>query len=316
MTSIPRYKNRMVRDLFWSCFGPSLVTDFGPDTKSIDQYLLLTAERLEWFQQLDQNPDELVAHINSIPHQRLGLYSESLWHFFFQHDPEFELVANNLAVRDKTRTLGEYDLIVFNHSQQCYLHIELAVKFYLWSGSPTLEPSKITHFEHWLGPNCRDRFNRKWQHLTQQQIRLSDTFEGKAKLAGLGIEKIDTCIGLKGALFYPHVLSTHNHYQLSPTHWHGSWLTVDQAADLPSNPYWKILDKTEWLSPFYADLPVDHATGLLTQEKLFDQLTLYFEHQQRPLMISALNKNQQGFNETGRFFITDNQWPNSLIESA
>jgi len=311
---MPSYKNHVVRDLFWSCFGPSLITNFEPFTKNIDQYLSLTAERVAWFQQLDQNPTALKTHINAIPNQRLGLYFETLWHFFFQHDPEFDLVANNLPVRDQTRTLGEYDLIVFSHSLQRYLHIELAVKFYLWSGNPSLQPSKITHFEHWLGPNCRDRFDRKWRHLTRQQIQLSNTPEGKVKLAELGVDKVDTCIGLKGALFYPQSINALHHLQLSPTHWHGSWLPLGQATTLPNDCYWKILGKTEWLSPVYVSPSTDGQTnGLLTQKDLLDELASYFEHQQRPLMISALKQTQQGWHETARHFITDDQWPASLI---
>ena len=316
MTAIPRYKNRIVQDLFWSCFGPSLITDFNPFTQGIDQYLSPTAKRIDWFKQLDQHPAALEAHINAMPQQRLGLYFEALWHFFFQQDPEFDLVTHNLAVRNQTRTLGEYDLIVFSHSLQRYLHIELAVKFYLWSGNPGLTPSKTAHFEHWLGPNCRDRFDRKWHHLTQQQIRLSDTPEGKLKLAELGIEEIDTCIGLKGALFYPEPTQPTNHGQLNPDHWHGSWLTVNQKTCLPNSPYWKILAKTEWLSPFYSDLSAcDSANQCLNREELLQQLNAYFEHKKRPLMISALDKNHQGLYETARFFITDKQWPASLIQA-
>ena len=65
----------------------------------------LDAQRRRWLVQLDEQPEPLLAHLAARRSRRLGLYFESLWHFFLQQDPATDLLATNLAVRTADRTL-------------------------------------------------------------------------------------------------------------------------------------------------------------------------------------------------------------------
>jgi hypothetical protein len=58
----------------------------------------------------------------------------------------------------------------------------------------------------------------------------------------------------------------------------------------------------QWLSPACCESPGD----AMTQEALQAQLTQYFTQDYYPLLVAALDESS---NETSRFFITSNTWP-------
>jgi hypothetical protein len=156
MQSIPHFKNQVVRDLAWSCFGPNLIDTFFPhDIQSLE--LELTDERKQQLLEMDQTPKPLIAHLSDLKSRRLGLYFEALWTFFLLHDAQLELIGHNIPIRSDERTLGELDVVYRDTDSGTYTHLELAVKFYLNTQTSvcTTEPSDF------LGPNCRDRLDKK-----------------------------------------------------------------------------------------------------------------------------------------------------------
>ena len=116
MQKIPYLKNKVVRDLAWSCFGPNLIDTFLPTQRQkslpsggIESLELdLTNGRIQWLLELDQNPESIFIHLSHLKSSRLGLYFEVLWHFFLRHDSQLELMAHNIPIRSDKRTLGEF----------------------------------------------------------------------------------------------------------------------------------------------------------------------------------------------------------------
>ena len=312
MSLIAVYQHQAVRDLAWSCFGPSLIEDFSPfspDAKHCS--ISLTPARKQWLEQLDQNPEPLEEHLAAVSNPRLGICFEALWQFFLQQDPSVDLIASNLPVRDQNRTLGEFDLLLFCHQQQQAIHLELAIKFYLLNPQQVQSTTGFDPFKVWLGPNCRDRFDLKLQRLIEHQSRLSATEAAGVELARLGIESPRTEIALKGGLFYHEGGQAHG--ALSDTHWRGQWLPLHQLdQSLDDNGHYLILDKQQWLSPAV----VFNDEKLLDRTGLLEQLRSYFEHSERPLMISTMIENSDCFIETERWFVTGNDWPGMISGHA
>jgi hypothetical protein len=132
--------------------------------------------------------------ISQQPTQRLGVYFEKLITFWFEQSPDHELLYHGLAIRQSTApsdarespnspqkqnqitnvqngntTLGECDFLVFDKLNQRIQHWEVAVKFYL--GVP--HEQDIV----WLGPNLKDRLDKKIRHTLAHQLPLSGTRE-------------------------------------------------------------------------------------------------------------------------------------------
>ena len=157
------YQTREVRDLAWACFAPPLLVtrELGVHAAGAGNCAFpLSGGRQLWLEKLDRDATPLLEHLSSIRSQRLGLYFESLWHFFLAQDEEVDLVARNLPVNRDGRTIGEFDCLYFCRRRNCHVHLELAVKFYL--GWPTqTEPGDTSLASEWLGPNARDRLDIK-----------------------------------------------------------------------------------------------------------------------------------------------------------
>ena len=108
------YQTRAVRDLAWACFSPALLhsnvlADADQDIANCG--LSLSPAREQWLMEIDRHPEELLRHLSKLHNKRLGLYFESLWHFFLQQDPQVDLIAHNLAVRTPHKTVGEFDCL-------------------------------------------------------------------------------------------------------------------------------------------------------------------------------------------------------------
>lgn len=306
--SLHHYKTREVRDLAWACFSPSL---FHSEMLSSDKPpisncgLTLTEDRQAWLAKLDQSPLPLHRHLQTLHNSRLGLYFESLWHFFLQSDSLVELIAHNLPIRDKGRTLGEFDCLYYCHVRQQHFHLELAVKYYL-SHRQVTASGQTSQWEEWLGPTNTDNLGRKIKHLTQHQIKLGEHPIAVEALRALNIDKPAREIEIKGYLFQGIV------DPLSPPQGHNSenglchWLTIEQLPGYIascSGVNFCRLDKPHWLAPAIAAV---HADTLLDKAGTAEALKQHFAGDHRPVMLA-------GFNEAGeqqqRFFVTGPQWP-------
>lgn len=300
MDKIIHYQTQAVRDLANSCFGSSLVSAPPASSNARHCHLELNPQRLEWLRQLDKNPSALVDKISSVKSTRLGIYFEALWQFFIDSDPGLELTAANLPVRENGITRGEFDLIYYDKETAEHYHLELAVKFYLG-----LKGKDTGKQDQWWGPNCKDRLDLKLKRLFEHQCPLSQSEQGINELNALLCKTVNREFSIKGMLFYP------SDKQLQPqgidsNHQRGQWCKLEQFKKLTAeSQYWKLLSRSNWLSPYYQS--TENTPG--NHEALVEQLACYFQVNNRPVMACCLGKSQAGYFELKRYFITKANWP-------
>jgi uncharacterized protein len=198
VNDINQFRHQQVRDLAWVIASPPLVElpqggCCWPDAAWYrDQYM----HRLAWLQQLDRAPDELLSLVAKQKDRRLGKYFETLWFFWLQHHPGYEVLAHNLQVIIDGVTIGEIDLVLRDIRRNTVIHVELAVKFYLGLG-------QLDNPASWHGPHMKDRLDLKLGHMLNRQIAISQREDVRRWLLQQGIS-IDRCaVIFKGRLYYP-----------------------------------------------------------------------------------------------------------------
>ena len=306
MSGFP-YLTQAVRDLAWTCFSPGLLHSWqlADDGQNVaDCGLTLTPARAHWLAQLDDAPEVLHEFLARNPVKRLGIYSEQLWHFFLEQDPDVTLVAHNLPVRDQGRTLGEFDVIYWCHQRQRHFHLELAVKFFLgWRQHTQCEPA--SQWREWLGPSSRDRLDLKLKQLLRRQIQLGEHPVARAQLSALGIESPAQEIAIKGYLFQslsdplPPPFGYNTQCRLQ------HWIPVDKlAAQLPllAPERYLLLDKSRWLSPVRAQ----GEDTIMHRPELLERLQSLLADSPRARLVTGLDA--AGL-ELCRFFVTPGDWP-------
>lgn len=301
MYRLATLNNPKVRDLANSCFSANLIEDYqalpGAPSQLQPCPITLTESRLHWLHELDRQPQVLYDCLNELSSTRLGLYFEKLWQFFIDQDPELSLISHNLAIYNNKQTLGEFDLIYFCHQRQCYIHLELALKFYLWHPTAALAADP---FSHWLGPNAVDRFDLKLNRLLSHQTRLSETEAGQTALQQLNIERIQRELALKGRLFYSGSDKIQQP-QLHPSHPQGYWLHLEEFIKPQNAVYdWQLLTRDHWISP------PNTITTPIHHQSVSKQLMVHFETYRQSVMLLRHCRHSQ---QTHCVFVTHNQWP-------
>lgn len=307
MSDLSKLKHPRVRDLAYSCFSEPLVTDFsgiaGFDAPSHCS-LTLTEKRLSWLRRLDRDPQTLINYLEPFRFRKLGLYHEALWHFFLQQDDDVELLGNNLQVMEAGKTIGEFDVVYLDLARGIHAHLELAFKIYLQSDAHNSNP-----LSQWLGPNVRDRFDLKLQHMLDHQCRLSATTAGKDRLQSLGIREVDKQISLRGYLFHREIRTPPNQADapLNPDHQTGAWLPLGRLEPwLKSTRQWAILPSVNWISP-----PMPGGTeGSYSSTQLGDFLQNHFARRRSPVMVDAFDHGpgtKPG--DAFRLMVTPDDWP-------
>jgi uncharacterized protein len=234
-----------VRDLAWLLFSADLLRAQPPQAPLAEPWARRAEARVaaQWLERLDDDPTPLRAALAASQLSRLGRYAEILLGWFLEHGPGPGLVAANVPLRSAGRTLGECDFLVETTDGR-RLHWELAVKCYLHTGSAR---AMLADF---VGPNLRDRLDRKLAHLLDHQLRLREREEfASLGLAGPWLAQMF----VKGWLFYragARLMS--DPPALAPAHARGWWVTrsewpafaAQQAAD-----GWSVLPRLAWLAP-------------------------------------------------------------------
>lgn len=307
-----------VRDLAWAVFAPSLISDFSfhPQGAGVEDFAAeLSAARWRWLQSLDRDPTPLAAYLQTLRSTRLGVYFEALWRFFVHHDPQFELVAANLPVADHGKTVGEFDILLFDHERGQHTHLELATKYYLNTQAQDAfgNDAAFSRLDSWLGPNCRDRLDLKLSHLLSHQIRLSEHPLARRALDELAIGKPVKRIALRGCLFYPAQIPARidRCQPLSPQHQRATWHPVSRLDSLTQDSdHWLILERQRWLSPARCDLQKPAQQILLTATSLKQALAEHFSGERGlPLMVCSMREIAGILLEDKRYMITAANWP-------
>ena len=289
--TLSQLQNPQVRDLAWACFSPALLhcSQVVTDSSLQDCHFPLNAWRLCWLQELDGEPEPLLQHLSGNRHNRLGLYFEALWQFFLEQDPDVELLAHNLPVRDGGNTLGEFDLIYFCHQRDRHVHLELALKFYLCAAD-----SQGSAWNHWLGPNSRDRLDLKLERLLEHQTRLAEIPEARRQLAGLGIVEPLREVHIKGRLY------RHFRHEVKPPPGYNralplqQWAHLHSAGEAAGSSETRLLAREQWLAPLGRQSA--RCTGPMPPPA----------QQHEPRQLARMDKRGR---ECGRIFLVPDHWP-------
>jgi len=300
------YQSRQVRDLAWSCFSPPLLHSAGlaaPGDTVSNCALVLTDARRAWLERLDRDARPLLAHLAKRQSSRLGIYFEHLWHFFLAEDPAVDLLAHNLPVRDGGRTIGEFDCLYYCHDRRRHIHLELAVKYYLGYRA-AISGSGLTREEIWLGPDTRDRLDRKVGHMMQRQIALGAHPAALGELQRLGIGKLEREVEIKGYLFQPCDDPLPPPRGFNRDRRFGRWVALERLEEhldgLDCREF-LVLPRLSWLAP----ATTAQCSGE-TRRDLLCRLRRYFSARRQPQLVAALGADGR---ERSRFFVTDNRWP-------
>lgn len=311
-------RHQAVRDLAWCCFSAPLLKEL-PETeerKNIEIWPALSASGtapnavdsdLEWLRQLDENPRLLLNELAQVKSTRLGIYYETLWRFYWQQHPQWQLLAHNLQVVNNGQTLGAFDFIL--QKDQQYWHLETAVKFYLGIPGPGLAASE---WSHWIGPNCSDRLDIKLKRLLHHQLPLSSNPLGQQKLKLLtpSFTQWRSAMCLQGYLFYPARQLMAEPIAGHPRHGRGLWWHMqDFFQDLRKgeihSDYWIILARHQWLAPGQTT----DINDLLRGESLIRAIEHWVGETQRPQLVAAVVKINGIWQEKMRGFVVPDHWP-------
>jgi uncharacterized protein len=315
-----------VRDLAWLLSSSSLLRAQPPLAPLATPWA--TTDELhattQWLRELDRDPARLHEVLDSGRPRRLGRYAERLLAWFLEHGPAGRLVAANLPLRRAGVTLGECDFLV-EASDGRRLHWELAVKCYLHAGGAQ---GRLADF---VGPNLRDRFDRKRAHLLDHQLRLSEREEFLALgHAGPWLPQMF----VKGWLFYQAGALAQSGQgeppeppELAPDHARGWWVTL---ADWPAFAAqqavsgWSVLPRLAWLAPRRLaggePVPMEEeaeATGTGTRYRAavaapVDSHALLerLPRPDEPFMVAGfVSDGAGGYLERSRGFIVPDDWP-------
>ncbi|WP_067864779.1 DUF1853 family protein [Neptuniibacter marinus] len=267
----------MIDDLFWILKCPSLIKLTNDEITSA----------VDWINEVE-TPLAFEALEVASTHNRIGYYYEQLVNQIINKQIQPIELKRNIQVIEQKKTLGEYDFL--GRTEQYDFHLECAVKFYLCVG----DGSQLSHF---IGPNKRDRLDRKHQRLLNHQLRLSDSPAGRAQCEVLNIHPSKKLMLLQGYLFYhlsqPCNLST-LHPEINPDHKKGWWIKQQEQHLLSEQFNYAILEKPYWLSPKVNSL------------KTLNQFKLVIDGSDKPLLVVRFDKTTGG--EVDRGFIVPNQW--------
>ena len=173
---------------------------------------------------------------------RVGRYAESLLKAVTAIENEtFQTLAQNLQIFENRQTIGELDLVT-KHAAGI-LHVELAVKLYL--GLPEFQ----TNLDGWVGPNPRDTLGKKYRHLRDKQLPLSNMSAARAALGLEPDQELMQRAWVKGYLFHHHGEEPSELPALINREHHQGWWTLndegwepehrsDYLYCIPQKPFW------------------------------------------------------------------------------
>ncbi len=282
-----------VRDLAWACFSGPLLSSRALDPELDNCQWQLTEPRQQMLLQLDREPQALLTSLQEGQSTRLGLYFERLWRFFIETDPDLELLAHNLPVRNGGHTLGEFDMLYRDIRSGRHFHLELAVKFYLGRADTNI----------WLGPGKQDQLSLKVAHLLERQTRLAEQAAAAPLLAQLGIDKVSRQMEVKGYLFSPWQGTT-----VLPEGYHPAlnlyrWLDLEAFSQLPlaAGQDWQPLQRRQWLAPY--SRPAEESS--LDNEALAGWLHTHVTQRNTPQLLARCDVTGV---ELERYFVTPPDW--------
>jgi len=233
-----QYSTKLCQDICWVISSPDLMQGTLRGYKSLSSvwYDDTTQTDLSrWLGQLDLNK-------NPEPRgkDRLGRYFEALLAFIFQNAQPaigLKLITQNIQIQSQGKTLGELDFLL-EDTKGCLLHLEVAIKYYLLERNVS-DPSR---WEHWVGPDRKDRLDIKLNHLVDRQLPLTKRYpEARSAIAQLltgetstsqKVKSITSMLLLKGRFFI---------------HWNDAYACPIGANNSAVSGYWLTQSEIDYL---------------------------------------------------------------------
>lgn len=262
-------------------------------------------ERHDWLAALDADPRPLTGFLVRANARQLGRYAEALWQFWFAQLPGAEVHAAGLPVKDGTAVRGEFDFIVSLPGLPGVSHLETGYKFFLHC-PPGTEASRC------VGPDPSDRLDRKWRHMQDVQLPLSQSPLGRRALpAALRELPITPRACLQGYLFHPLGSAVSPLPCVAPNHARGWWHRIGTPGRWNElAPAWIELDKRAWIAPAFAG---GRAAGtgtstLLDAPALQARLDAHFATSRQARLVAGLVADDEGWHEVTRVFVVAADW--------
>ncbi|WP_409526463.1 DUF1853 family protein [Nitrincola sp. MINF-07-Sa-05] len=272
--------------LQWLTHAPDLILP----PESLRLPAAFTLELNEVLLKLAEDPGRLLVDRREFGKGRLGKQFEDLTSLYFRLNCQIIDIKRNIQIKKDNITLGELDFMI--QLPDRWVHLEVAVKFYLLDGDGS-------HLDHFIGPGRADKLGAKWRHMIHHQLPIAYSPAGLSTLASLGIDDFTQAAWVKGALFY--------HWQqesvpaipllVNPSHDRGWWVRHSELTSMKE--HYKVnniqlISKPDWL------MPID-VLGTYHQQSLSD---IQIESLQHPVMAAVLTGN----GDTSRGFIVPDDW--------
>ena len=236
------FRHRIVRDLAWVIASPPLVSG---DINGVhwwheEDCLWEYRDCLDALLELDADPSPLQSEIDTLRSHALGHRFECLVDYWLTISPNYSRVARNIQLNEERRTIGELDFLIRDLHSDEFIHLEVAVKFYMGFINGT-------EMSCWYGNNLHDRLDKKFGRLSDFQTQLSQLHPDKIP----GVVDRRYC-WLKGRLFYPESTAMAAPDGCAASHLRGVWgESVDaHLAASDGRLQAHAIGKSGWLSAF------------------------------------------------------------------
>lgn len=183
----------------------------------------------------------------------LGKRAEYFFRFCVEQSSNYELLAANEQIFRGKETLGELDYILKDLRRNKILHVELVYKFYIYEyvrtfSSPFLDQAENQELSHYLGPNRRDYFIKKFDYLVSRQLPLLHKPETQQRLKELGIsvDNIEQQVCFLAHVFIPRELWRHRFPYLNKRCIVGYYLDEFAFAKAETDNIYFLPEKKEW----------------------------------------------------------------------
>lgn len=301
-----RTRSPDVRSLVALVLAPTLITpERSPFPILEDAWRETTLHhQAAWLEQLDADPRPLSDHLLRSNARQLGRYAEALWQFWFTHLPGAIVHAAGLAVNDGNQVRGELDFILTLPHLPGVQHLETGYKFFLHC-PPGDDLSRF------VGTNPEDRLDRKWRHMVDAQLPLSQTVLARAAMPRhLAAVPITPRACLQGHIFRHLEASDAPGMDETGRPLWCRFASSPMSRLLKRTRAWSILGKRSWMAPAAIQNGAAARAAILTPRECAARLALHFAGSTQAQLLAGLSLDSDGFwRETTRVMVVASGWP-------
>lgn len=290
-------KNKFVRDLEFAIFSNSLL-NFDQSQHDI-LFGLNEFQVRDWIYSLEENPSELEIFIETQNSIRLGKYFENLLHFYFLWNFNVDVIDYSKQIFEGKNTLGELDFILFIKPKNRYLHLEVAVKYFV-------KRQGFCDYENFICPNGERNLKRKIDKTFEKQLQILEYAPAKEYLIEKGIFNIESRILIRGAIFYfsdeKDVICEDLNFVNTHTRYVSSKISEFKAKE---NRHYKFLKNHFWLT----ENRFESSENIVDKFKILELLKVHFQTSTRGWVIGEYELVNGFFVEREKIAVVHDKWP-------